>query len=65
MIVSEWCPHCEEEFEIDAHKPSNCPECGKIILPCSMCDMDTQVCGVGDESGVCNRFREADKENWK
>lgn len=36
-ITYELCPHCENEVEIDADRPSKCPVCKKIILPCSTC----------------------------
>jgi len=61
VIVSEWCPHCEYEVEIPMEKPSNCPECGKLILPCSGCE--DMHCGADFGDGLCDRFR--GKENWK
>ena len=40
----ELCPICENEVEIPADHPSNCPKCNNIILPCSMCNMDQVDC---------------------
>lgn len=44
LICDEWCPHCENEVAIKAYGVSKCPECGKKILPCSMCDSDLIDC---------------------
>jgi len=57
ILVDEWCPNCENEVKINGHKPSNCPECGKLILPCSMCVEEDMDCGVNTGDGLCNRFR--------
>lgn len=36
--VTEYCPHCEREVEIDAElKVQVCPHCGRHIVTCSMC----------------------------
>ena len=40
----EWCPYCNNEVVIPTFGVSTCPECGKPILPCSMCDMDKVNC---------------------
>lgn len=50
----EWCPHCESEVRIDADKPSKCPNCGEMILPCSICD-EIKSCDWTQEHG-CWRF---------
>lgn len=42
--TTELCPHCDSEVKIPADYPSNCPNCGKTILPCSMCNMDQVNC---------------------
>jgi hypothetical protein len=34
----EVCPFCEEEVEL-GHSVENCPNCGKAIACCSMCDV--------------------------
>ena len=34
----EWCPHCEEEVELDTRfEMQICPSCGKRIAPCNLC----------------------------
>ncbi len=49
--VWELCPHCEEEVELDAVKCKlqRCPNCGRMIKPCSMCDMDKCDCSRCDK----------------
>lgn len=43
--IQEWCSNCCQEVTIDAEfKEQVCPNCGEIILPCSLCDMDTVEC---------------------
>lgn len=34
----EWCPHCEDEVELDTRfEMQICPSCGKPIAPCNLC----------------------------
>ncbi len=40
----EVCPECESEVVIPAYRASRCPECGRRIIPCSMCDMEFMDC---------------------
>ena len=44
--VTELCPFCEEEVELKAIKyiPQKCPNCGKLIKACSLCDLDKENC---------------------
>ena len=43
--VTEWCPNCEEEAKLKAiFKVQICPNCGKPIKPCALCDMDKVDC---------------------
>lgn len=39
---TEWCPHCEMETDFVFHPMTEthitCTNCGKEILPCSLCD---------------------------
>ena len=45
--VFEWCPHCEEEVEIEfKFKVQICPNCGAPILPCSVVDGCFNRCNV-------------------
>lgn len=37
----EFCPECEIEVLLknaDLRKPIKCPNCGKFIMPCSLCE---------------------------
>ena len=37
-VVYEWCPECEYEVELEnKFAVQICPQCGKEILPCSLC----------------------------
>lgn len=44
--IFEYCPFCDTEVEL---KPISsvqlCPNCGKLILPCNLCDHDNCDCG--------------------
>ena len=45
--LQEYCSNCCQEVTIDAEfKMQVCPNCGKVILPCSMCDMDSAKCNA-------------------
>ena len=50
-ITYEVCPHCDKEVCIPNNKISNCPSCGKEIIPCSMCE----ECIVKD--GICTVWK--------
>lgn len=39
ILTVEWCPHCENEVEIPEDRPSPCPSCRVLILPCADCWM--------------------------
>lgn len=59
-IVYEWCSHCEDEVELKAEfKVQICPNCGRPILPCAMCDMDFNPCFK------CPLEKELDKLNYE
>ena len=45
--TSEYCSNCDSEQIIPADKASLCPECGEIIIPCSMC-YNHDKCGGSD-----------------
>lgn len=38
MKTIEWCPHCEQEVEIQAirHINQKCPKCGGNIKACNL-----------------------------
>lgn len=44
LMCDESCSYCGNEVSIKAYGISKCPECGKKILPCSMCDSDLISC---------------------
>lgn len=56
--IIEWCPHCETEVEIPAHLciTQTCPNCGKEILPCSLCNNDIVNCRECGE-GICQKWK--------
>jgi len=36
--VTEWCPHCEHEVELQSlFEAQPCPGCNVTILPCAQC----------------------------
>ena len=42
---TEWCSHCEREVELSTEMIiQQCPNCGKYIIPCSMCEWDNTNC---------------------
>lgn len=62
--VTEWCPHCETEVELDAKMAvQECPNCGMYIVPCSMCEKESCVdCDLCNESEKLNEGREPSVE---
>jgi predicted RNA-binding Zn-ribbon protein involved in translation (DUF1610 family) len=53
-ICTEWCQHCETEVEISTEMIiQRCPNCGKYIIPCSMCDCDYADCSKCELSKIC------------
>lgn len=45
----EWCPDCRDEQELKIvngkrNKLFKCPECGRALAPCSLCDPDNAEC---------------------
>lgn len=51
----EYCPYCNFEVEIDADKPSKCPVCQELILPCSTCyeQFEYKGCDWTKENWCC------------
>lgn len=47
--TDEWCPHCEAEVKIKSVGIQFCPNCGKTILPCSICEDCTKECGYQED----------------
>ena len=45
-MVTELCPYCDEEVKIKAIKCElqKCPNCGKPIRACCLCDFDECDC---------------------
>lgn len=60
--VYELCHYCEREVELLAEfKVQECPNCGKYIAPCRMCDLNTcecDKCDLLDECDKLNRRKE-------
>ena len=43
--LDELCPHCDEVVVIEAkRKLQKCPNCGRNIYPCGLCNMDKVKC---------------------
>ena len=40
----EYCPCCDTEVVIPSFGVSFCPNCGELIIPCSMCSPDYHDC---------------------
>ena len=40
----EYCPYCEQEVAIRSHGITACPECGKPLVPCSVCCLEYSSC---------------------
>lgn len=39
--AEEWCPHCDECVDLEEDfKVQKCPNCGKWIVPCSICPLE-------------------------
>lgn len=61
----ELCPHCEQEVELKNPKEKvkqECPNCGKMIYPCSICSECNKSCSNEPEWYVIiNKF---DEEIW-
>lgn len=36
----EFCPCCDSDIPVNKFKKFKCPECGEILLPCSLCDIE-------------------------
>jgi len=50
--VVELCPCCGEEVELKGasyQKPQKCPNCGKYIMPCSLCNHDAPCRCLADK----------------
>ena len=48
----EICPHCEEEVLLNGAKfktKQKCPCCGRMILPCSLCEDFNSCCACEDK----------------
>lgn len=66
-LVTEVCPHCDCENTIEWNVVEKgyqayCPNCGKILMLCSQCMLDTQDCSWDEDTGLCHRKIE---EFWK
>lgn len=53
-FVYEYCPHCENEVILSVDmEPQQCPECGKWICPCAMCENCKKPCDLEEQ---CNKL---------
>ena len=62
--VTELCPFCEEEVELKAIKyiPQKCPNCGKLIKACSLCDLNKVNCTACEKKYPTEAANESLKE---
>lgn len=56
--VVELCGYCCQEVEIDAVKCKlqKCPNCGKPIRACCLCDMDTCDCSECEKKNPSKKY---------
>lgn len=63
--VYELCPLCEEEVKLQAKSEvQRCPECGKWIAPCAMCDLDVVICSdckIAQQADLLNEKEKSEK----
>ena len=53
---AELCPHCGEESAIHTEfRAQHCTECGRVILPCYLCDSDYVKCSECPLNSIRNR----------
>lgn len=59
----EYCPFCDSEVAIRSHGVTACPECGKPLAPCSVCQEErggcnaTESCPYGCKGGAEDEFK--------
>jgi hypothetical protein len=59
-LSEEYCPHCDEHFEVDPEKCEPCPgDCGHKLYPCNQCPASLSECTSCDwkDGEDCYRFR--------
>lgn len=58
--IYEWCPHCANEVTlIPVLLAQRCPECGKWVVPCSICENDeNRDCEVEYQANNINDGKE-------
>lgn len=55
-MVFEYCPYCENEVELKAElKVQKCPQCGKWIVPCSLCENCKNECELEKQCDKLNK----------
>lgn len=65
--VIEYCPFCEDEVELDAVLTiQTCPNCGKKIIPCCLCEGCKSNCALDDACRSENypTIKEGDLVKW-
>lgn len=54
----EYCPFCDSEQVIFAKGITSCPNCGKPLAPCSMCEKcNYETCHYGCTGGEEDEFK--------
>lgn len=57
-FASEYCPFCGSEVVIYSKGVTACPECGKPLAPCSMCEeCNYDKCPYGCTGGDTDEFK--------
>lgn len=53
----EYCPWCENEVVIHSKGITACPECGKPLAPCSVCEECISPCPYGCSGGASDEHK--------
>lgn len=54
--IHELCPYCNQEVELENKlEPQKCPNCKRIIMPCSICDYRLAETSNHEECKQCER----------
>jgi hypothetical protein len=63
-LSEEYCPHCDEYFEVDPKKLEWCPgNCGNKLYPCNECHASFEEHAKCDwEEEGCYMFKESEAD---
>lgn len=58
----EYCPWCDSEQVIYSKGITACPNCGKPLAPCSVCDCcNYDICPYGCDGSKNDEFKHIDR----